>query len=361
MTGSALTDVDVCLVTWNGDQVLTSCLASLSRQLRPGMQVRIIDNGSTDNTPQLLKQWQDKRDITIDYRHENIGFAAAHNALIRQGNAPYVFILNQDVDLEAGYIDKLVMTLEKDRQLASASGLLLRMEPRPEGLSRTRVIDAAGLTIYKTHRVVERLRGESLDTAFQNAKQSMEFVFGVPATAALYRRQALQETALGGRKGDRKKDQRQDEKKEYFDEAFFSYKEDVDLAYRLRLAGWGSICHWGAVAFHVRGVRGERGSSAFGDMTTIRQRAQKSVWLNQQSYRNHFLFLKGTVLFSVTSSIWWWILAYELGRLVVLVITEPKTLLAWKDFLELWPTMHAKRAKLKATYPHNTTILPWLV
>ncbi|KKU49035.1 MAG: Glycosyl transferase family protein [Parcubacteria group bacterium GW2011_GWA2_46_9] len=213
--------IAVQLVTWNGQLFLADCLSSLSNQTFQDWQIFIIDNNSTDRTPNIIHRWLDHHIAQYSFKTLplNVGFAPGHNLLLQSHDAPYVFILNQDVLLEPNYLYELICCLEARRQSGSATGCLFRWESRHGQLIKTDILDSTGLEIYRTHRVVERGRGE--DSLLSD---DVEEVFGVPATAALYRRVALDETVLHTVNG-----------REWFDNDFGSYKEDVDLAYRLQL------------------------------------------------------------------------------------------------------------------------------
>ena len=194
-------------------------------------------------------------------------------------------------------------------------------------------MDSAGLKIYRTHRVVERGRGEAAWPVGAD-----EEIFGVPATAALYRRSALNEAAAKTSNG-----------LEWFDENFGSYKEDVDLAYRLQLFGWRSVYVSAARGYHYRGLRGavDADTALFG-VATWRSRRERSATANRQSYRNHLLFIFKSFAFPPFSPVWWQTVFYETMKLFILIFTEPKTLMAWTDVYKLRGALAVKRRSILA-------------
>ena len=249
----------VQLLTWNGEPYLSDCLSSLENQVYKDWHIFAADNHSSDNSAHVIEDWIRKRGAGVFKKNtSNIGFARGHNDLLRLHEAEYVCVLNQDVFLEPNYLDELRRCLDQRNSVGSASGCLRRWQNTKGKLVKTDIMDSAGLKIYKTHRVVERGRGEPFWTG-----RSVEDVFGVPATAALYRRTALDEAALMTA-----------EALEWFDNDFISYKEDIDLAYRLCLMGWRSVYVPAAQGYHYRGLRGAADAmTGYFTFATLRQRA----------------------------------------------------------------------------------------
>lgn len=320
--------VAVQLVTWNGEAFLHDCLASLSHQSFKDWRIFILDNNSTDNSVSIIKSWLSANYGELKVLFQNTGFASGHNALLESQEAPYVLILNQDVCLEPDYLEKLVASMETRPEAGCATGCLLRWERAGSRLIKTEIMDSAGLSIYRTHRTVERNRGERALN-----KSDIEEIYGAPATAALYRRLALDEAALKMPYGT-----------EWFDADFWSYKEDVDLAYRLRLLGWQSIYVPTARGYHYRGLRGAADSSiSFFAHVTWQERQNKSDFNKKLSYRNHLFFLYKSFAFPFFSLAWWSTFLYEFFKAAAIGLGEPRTFMyAWA---ELW--RHRARLKLK--------------
>lgn len=337
--------VDICLVTWNGEAVLRGCLDSLERQTFTDTISQVADNGSTDASCSMVEDWISRRGGTMQRHEKNVGFALAYNQLIAQGTAEYVMVVNQDIDLAPDYLRLLVEALDAQPRAASASGLLMRMNLSSEGLGRTHIVDAAGLTLFPTHRIVERRRGE-----YQHRPtNAIEEVFGVPATAVLYRRRALEETVIS-----------RNSQKQYYDELFFSYKEDIDLAYRLQLAGWTSVVANEAVAYHVRGLRGDEVTNSYGSLQTVKERTQRTPEQRYLSYRNHLYFLFSDFFFPIWSRIWWWTVFYEAGKFFVVLVTEPRLLKAWSEVIQHLPVLRAKRHESKRRGVNLNNIQKWI-
>jgi GT2 family glycosyltransferase len=201
---------------------------------------------------------------TSHFSNRNIVFCAAHNRIIHETSSDYVLVLNPDVVLELNFIQVLVQALDLDPASGSASGKLWRWEA--EGTpafhsaashNEKRILDTTGIYFTRNQRHLDRGSGEPDDGRYER----MEYVFGASGAAAFYRRTMLDSIQIGH---------------EYFDEAFFAYREDADLAWRAQWMGWRCLYVPKARGYHVRQVLPER-------------RTQLSAAINMHSFKNRFL------------------------------------------------------------------------
>lgn len=312
--------ITISLVVWNGKKYLPQCLGSIVNQDFHDFELLILDNGSNDGTREFLERLDtEKYHIkAIEYLSRNIGFAAGHNALFRQARGEFVLCLNQDVELGKNYLSEIVALLKNNPRAGSAGGILLRSQDRNRTDPSTALgVDSAGLKIFKNRRVVEIVDA---------VKQPRE-VFGVSAAAAVYRMAALKDIAenAGGREC-------------FFDEDFFSYKEDVDLAWRLRNRGWQSYVLPVSGA-HIRSAKAEGESQ----LKTIFGRAKKSALANYNSQKNHLFvlakndFLKNLII-DIIPVLW-----YELRKFIYVILFEWRTIPAYFVFMAKLPKMLKKR------------------
>ncbi len=219
--------VSVGIVTWNSAVHLPSCLRTLAFQKGVDFELVVVDNASIDASLDLIKQqFPDAKIIRND---SNTGFCHAHNQAIRTSEGRYYLPLNPDVEMEPGYIFNLFMDLEARPGFGLAAGKLL-LKPHQ---SKPYILDSTGLFIDRRRR--QFLRGHA-EVDLGQYDQPGE-VFGVDGAAPLYRREMLEDIMIEG---------------QYFDEIFFAHKEDVDLAWRSRLLGWGCWYNPDALAFHER-------------------------------------------------------------------------------------------------------------
>lgn len=211
-------EATVVIPNWNGREWLEGCLESVVRQSRPAAEVILVDNGSTDGSVELVRRTQPAvRVLELD---RNTGFAHAANRGFAAARTDALALLNNDVVLEPGWIDRMVNALEYAPEAAAVACKMVDLQ------DPTLLYDT-GDVMRRDGACVQRGRYERDTGRFDSAGE----VFGACAGAALYRREAVM--SLGG-----------------FDERFWMYLEDVDLALRLRLAGW--TCRYEpAVAHHA--------------------------------------------------------------------------------------------------------------
>jgi GT2 family glycosyltransferase len=315
--------VSVGLVTWNSARYLEGCLTALTRQSYGPIELVIVDNASIDGSVALASKLRTP-DALIENTN-NEGFSRAHNRAIQRSRGEYYLALNPDVVLEPEYVARLVALLEGGERRGSAGGKLWQAG----GHADLRLIDSTGLFLQRTRRQILRGRGE----VDRGQYERLEQVFGVDGAAPLYRRSMLEDVR---------------EADEYFDESFFAYKEDVDLAWRARLLGWESWYDPGARAWHARSFQpGTRGP---GDKATRRY-----------SVRNrYFSIIKNETAAGIRRD--WPIMAfYDLKILAYLALFERSSLLAFADVVREWRSMWRKRAALqqRARLPHGE-ILSWI-
>lgn len=158
-----------------------------------------------------------------------VGFSEACNLGIAASSSDYVALLNDDATVEPDWSGKLIAALEEAPRAAAAQGVNLQMA-EPERL------DGRGLEWNRSWQAVQIGHGELAPESSGPAAE----VFGVSATAAVYRRAALDDVSLPNA--------------EFFDVRLESYYEDVDLACRLRGAGYTALSVPAARAHHVGAV-----------------------------------------------------------------------------------------------------------
>lgn len=315
--------VSVGLVVWNGRKFLPDCLASVLAQRNVSFEIAVIDNASTDGSASYLAQHHP--DLKLIKNQSNVGFTGGHNQALVLSRGQYYLALNQDTVLEPDYLALLVDFMSKNPQTASVQGKLKRLT---EG-AQTNRIDSLGLQLHRSGQVTDL--GEVEEDTGQYI-QPLE-VFGVSGTLPLYRRASLDQVAL--------------RQHEYFDSTFFAYKEDIDLAFRLRLAGWQSFCVPAAVAFHNRSTRGE-GAVARGNLAIAQQRQFKSKLSRRLSFSNHhFVYFKNlpcSIYFRIWPTFTW----YEMKMWGYALIKEPFVIPEMLKVFRLGPQMLKKRRAIMA-------------
>jgi len=230
--------VSALICTFNCSRVLPACLQALRQQDCGPLQVVIVDNASSDGTREILASLQPP-EYQVILNRENVGFAAAQNQAIRRARGQWLLSLNADVVLSPDFVSQLLAAAEAtDNRVGAFCGKLLRWNPggQPEFTSR---IDSTGIYFTRNLRHFDR-GSEQTD---HGQYQETQYVFGATAAAALYRRAMVEDVLVEG---------------EFFDEDFFAYREDADLAWRAQLLGWRCLYVPAAVGWHERRVTPER-------------------------------------------------------------------------------------------------------
>ncbi len=215
----------VIIPTWNGAHHLTVCLDSLGRQDCGPFETIVVDNGSTDGTRDLMAAYPAV--VTI-WLPANIGFAGAVNAGIDRARADVIVLLNNDTEVEPGWLAALVRGLEAAPGAGMATSKV-RLFDRRETLHTTGdTVDRAGQAANRGVWEVDRGQFDGDDA---------RWVFGASGAAAAYRRAMLDDVGV-------------------FEARFGSYYEDVDLAWRARLRGWRCVFVPDAVVYHKLSATG---------------------------------------------------------------------------------------------------------
>ncbi len=299
--------VTISLVTYNGMRWLPHCVATVLDQTFIDFELHVLDNASSDGSLEWLRgaTTGDPR-ITVSASTLNLGYAAGHNRQIAATRGEFVLLLNQDMELDAGFLAAAVAAFKGRPTVGAVQGRILRLTG---DAGRSNVIDSTGLVMFRDRRVVARRQGEP-----EAARDRVPgFVWGVDGPAPVYRREALMavvEPRTGGGT-------------EVLDEDFFMYKEDVDLAWRLRRSGWQTWYEPNALAWHARGAGGGSGTSW---AAAIRSHRDIPRWIKALSWRNQRLMqLKNDTASEFLRDLPW-IARREIASLAFMLATDPSRL-----------------------------------
>ena len=214
----------------------------------PGeIEVLILNNSPAQDVRISIGELADDPRIRIIEMGFEAGFARAINRGIRESTGGLVMLCNADLFPSATYLAEMVRFFAEHARAGAAIGKLLRYDLAAD--HPTDVIDTAGLQLTRQRRLMPRGEGERDSGQYDDAVE----VFAVDGAAPVLRRSALEAISVSG---------------EYLDENFFAHKEDHDVSWRLRLAGWECWYVPSAVAYHGRTTRG-LGSSGY--LSAIRE------------------------------------------------------------------------------------------
>ena len=249
-----MTDVSIVVVSYGSAEDLRVSLPAAAAQRDVSTELIVVENGD----PAASRPVAAAQRATFLPQEENLGFAGGANAGIARSSGRYVLTLNPDCRLDPGFCAEIARRLDAPdaRDIGSASGKVLRADG-PD-LAATPWVDSTGILFTASGRHFDRDSGVA-DAAAIDARPRE--IAGVTGAAGFYRRAALDSVRISTG---------------WFDEDFFLYREDADLALRLRAAGWRGLFVPGAIAWHRRRNLPER-------------RREMSSAANYHSVKNRFL------------------------------------------------------------------------
>jgi GT2 family glycosyltransferase len=263
----------------------------------------VVDNGSSDASTGLVAR--DFSEVRVISLGENLGFSAAVNAGIRASEAELVALLNNDTEVDSGWLEALVRTADDHPEAGFFASKLVDYRDR-------RLLDGAGDAVRRSGLPYRLGHGEIDRGQFE----SEAFVFSACAAAALYRREMLNDIGL-------------------FDEDFFSNCEDWDVGFRAQLAGYRCVYVPGSVVYHI-------GSATTG--------GQKSALNTRLGARNGINVLVKNLPATLIGKTLPFILAGQLSRLAITALS-PGLLRAHLSGLVgaglLLPSMLKKRREIQ--------------
>jgi GT2 family glycosyltransferase len=307
--------VSIIIIGWNHRRLLPDCLDAVQALDYAPLDITVVDNGSQDGSPEWITRQVPA--VRLWAFPDNRGFAHAFNWGVDHTGGDLVLSLNPDTVVEKGFLTEMVQVAEQGQasseRIGSVTPKLLRAD-NPAHL------DSTGLFINRRRCPYDRGQGEP----DRGQYDSQLAVFGACGAAALYRRTMLEDLALAG---------------QYFDEGFFAYYEDADLAWRAQLRGWRCAYAPRAIATHARG---------WGDTLRKGQDALRNASGPRLALRNRYLMtIKNDVAGYLLADLPL-ILAAELPRLAYAAVTRPKILLGLVDLMHAVPSALRKRHQVRA-------------
>lgn len=262
----------VGILSFNDQKYLEHNLPAILDQDYPNYEVVICNNFEQ---PEAINQWIKKNfpKVNLVSAGGNVGFGRGHNYIMKTQakDAKYYLCFNSDMIASKDYLSKLVNVLEQDEEAGVVTGKLLAWNNFPEapsGLQRNS-IDTVGLIAKQNFHIIDKGQGQ-LD---QGQFDEQEEVFGASGASPMFRMEMLKDI--------------QHDEGEYFDKHFFMYKEDVDLAMRVRWAGWKVVYTPDAIAWHDRTA-----SDPGGIIRKITKRRKVPAYIKRNSFLNQLLLTR---------------------------------------------------------------------
>lgn len=216
-----ITLVSVIIPSWNGEKLLKTCLSSLKKQSFNNFEVIMVDNGSTDGSVDYIRKYFPE--VKIIQLKKNFGFARAVNEGIRKSVGKYIFLLNNDTEINKDCLKFLVMDIQKKKvEFVVPKFLDFYQRDILELAGNSFVIDAVG-HLYST------AIGKKDSQKFSISG----FTFLAPGGGCLFQKLLFEKVGL-------------------FDEDYFLYLEDADFSLRAQLAGFKGWYEPKAKIYHIK-------------------------------------------------------------------------------------------------------------
>ncbi len=212
----------VIVLNWNGRDLLLDCLKALDEQTSDSFETIVVDNGSTDGSVEAAREAFPH--VTLIAEPENRGFCEGNNIAIAMAATELIVLVNNDAEVAPDFIERVIEHADREPEYGMYAARVLMFD-------RREVFDSTGLLVYPDG--ICRSRGWLEKDVGQY--DTSEEVIGPNGCAAVYRRTMLEDVGL-------------------FDESYFAYLEDLDLAFRGQLRGWRCLYLPDAVAYHKKSM-----------------------------------------------------------------------------------------------------------
>lgn len=322
----------VAFISYNNNSYpyLSHFLPSLKEALKVSglkdVSVLALDNSEENfvkNRDFILNFAKENKNFNLELIQSdiNLGFAAAYNIMINRAKdegSEYFLVINPDIILESDSIKLLVETLENNQDIAIVSPRLMFWDFKK--LKKTNYIDSLGIGLKPAFHFFDICQGEKfIEKKKDYYIKRAEAMLAAGGAAAMFRMSTLREMS-----------EIRHGKMQYFDERFFMYKEDCDLAYRLHLAGVKSKLVIDSVFYHDRSAVAERNIFNF-----FAARKKKSKLAKIWSFRNqHLIFIK--YFNSVSLAVKLKIVRKIISFFIFSLIFEKFLLKEYKNIFHLW-------------------------
>lgn len=223
-----MTKTKIIILNWNGRKHLETYLPSVLESVPEGVGVVVADNGSTDSSVDMLRR--DFPQVELVLLDRNYGFAGGYNRALEQVDADYFVLINSDVKTPRGWLEPLVAELDACADVAAVA-------PKLRALAEPDRFEYAGASGgYIDYLGYPFCRGRILRRTETDRGQydDARDVFWVTGAAFCCRSSVFR--SLGG-----------------FDADFFAHMEEIDLCWRMQLAGWRVRIVPRSVVYHLGG------------------------------------------------------------------------------------------------------------
>jgi len=303
------------------------------------VMIMIIDNTEEEKNENRDFIKSNFPDIDFEWAGNNIGFARAYNRMINKAmkdGAEYFLAINPDMIFDEEMIGRLMDEIKKDGKTAAVVPKILQWNF--EKREKTNIIDSCGIFITKEHRFSDCDQGK-IDDGQMEAKE----VFGFSGAAVLFNLKALEDVAYDKQSNPPNPLLERGQSKEFFDELMFMYKEDCDLSYRLRLAGWKIKLVPNAVAYHHRAVSPKGESNLKIALNRFRKNKQNKKW----SFLNHWIMFSKFKNLHYSWQVDFATAFYQFKKIIFALLLEPYLLLELLKLQKIKDEIRKREEQLK--------------
>jgi GT2 family glycosyltransferase len=250
--------VGVVTVTYNSTPYFEKFMQGLASQTVPADRVVLVDSGSTDTS--FLERANTYGVAAEVVRESNVGVCLGNNIGWRRlRDFDYVLFLNPDAFLTPHFLEDAIEYMERERSVGMVTPSLLRYDVATG--APLSVIDTTGVVRNRLGLLKERDQGR--DASCLSKYKAPNEIPWLCTAVALGRKEALDAVVEPG--------------DQLFDESFFMYKDDTDLSWRVRRAGWKIVHHPGLVGYHCRGWQDRKSASRKARLLTARNEVKMCV------------------------------------------------------------------------------------
>lgn len=243
----------VSIVNYNAGEYIYRCLQSLEKVLdEVSMEVYIIDNASVDGSIEKLKNHKWKLEISYILNDQNLGFGKAHNQVLKNLKTEYVLILNPDVELEKGVLEKTITFMDANPEV---------------GVTTCKILQSDGEIDWASHRGFPTPWASFMyyfmkdDSLYHLSMEDMNVDHEVDAVSGsflLTRKSILDKVGI-------------------FDEDYFMYAEDIDLCFRIKEAGFKIMYLPEVKIIHHKGISSGLKKHSQGQTTATLETKKRSL------------------------------------------------------------------------------------
>ena len=330
--------ISINIVVLNGDKYIEHCLNSVLNQSFSHKQIRIniLDNGSTDETVKRIRNYElgikNRGFAKFNFIESklNFGMWGGQEELLNHSTGKYVVFLSVDVILEKDFLLNAVRVMDNNPKLGALQAKVYQFDIKKDCpnscflIPASKILDSCGFKIFRSRRVINIGHGEKDNGQFNKPIE----IFGVEGAVPIFRKEALESIRVLG---------------EIADHDLFWYAEDLDVAWRLRMAGWEQHYEPAVIAWHDRQTtkqtrRGLRDFIAIRRAIPLQKR--RLEWRNIRC-----TIIKNDYIINILKDLIY-ILPREIAMTAYLLIFETAVLTELPALLKLIPRMIRKRKEI---------------